>query len=230
MPAGAAGGPLDGDTAADKWTVGAAFGWFKTDIMLSHRDTADPNQLEERMAVISLSHPIGDGWSLTGLVGIIIEGTLTEQPRAPYQPDAVTLRNPTGYGGLVGVALSKTWIAETATTPFLSTTFKLAASFLPQVGDVQVGGGLLSVDIRGSVTVGKTFKNVFTPYLSARVFGGPIVWWRKGEVAVGTDRYHVQVAIGASLHIPVGSSRLTATVDWSPALERSFSAGLGLSF
>jgi len=224
VPAGSAGGPAaTGDRLG--WTVGLAYGQFNTDVILSHRETA-PNTLEQQMVVATLSRGIGGGWSLTGVGGVILGGTLRELPDKAG-PDAVTLASPVSPGGLIGVSFDKTWVAETAFTPFVSTSLRVAASYIPSVGD----SAFMAIDLRAAVTVGKTIGDVFTPYLSARVFGGPILWFREDGTSMGTDIYHAQVAIGASFHIPLGdAATLTATVDWSPVLERSLSAGAAVSF
>ncbi len=182
------------------------------------------------MVVASLSTSVGGGWSLTGLAGGVIDGAL--HALLPRSESGVRrIRNALGPGAVIGVALSRTWIEETSRTPFLSTSFKLAASYIPVVGQANASDGLFAMDLRASLTVGKTIGDVFTPYLSVRAFGGPILWMRVDGLSVGTDRYHVQVALGASLHVPLGDGRtLTATIDASPALERSLSAGAAVSF
>ena len=65
----------------------------------------------------------------------------------------------------------------------------------------------------------------FSPYLLARLFGGPVMWRLDGEDLTGSDTTHVQLGAGASYTTPFG---LTAVVDVSAIGERS--AALALSW
>ena len=57
---------------------------------------------------------------------------------------------------------------------------------------------LVAFDLRGGVTVGKTFAERWVPYASVRAFAGPVMWHRAGEDVTGGDRYHVTAGAGRS--------------------------------
>jgi hypothetical protein len=82
-------------------------------------------------------------------------------------------------------------------------------------------------DFRGGITVGKTFFQVLSPYAAARLFGGPVLWKIAGELALGTDVNHYQLAAGLVTALPRG---VDVFVEGAPLGERSVSLGGGLSF
>lgn len=151
-------------------------------------------------------------------------------------------------GAFAGIQANKRFVDEDGAIPFLMGTFAFSFSWgrnrQTEPPRIQDGSGMgldpqlvgseaplvdiVSLDFRLGAVVGYTFWDVWSPYLAARVFGGPIFWERHGEPVMGTDRYHAQVAIGSSIFF--GDSGLALFVDWSPFLEKSFSAGAGWSF
>ena len=84
-----------------------------------------------------------------------------------------------------------------------------------------------AIDIRAGATVGWTLGEVFSPYLGLRAFGGPILWRVDGEDVHGTDKWHFQVPVGATLALPAG---LSIFFDWSPVGERAIWAGAGAAW
>jgi hypothetical protein len=86
-------------------------------------------------------------------------------------------------------------------------------------------GTYIGVDFRFGVTLGKTFARVFSPYIAARVFGGPVIWHERGTTMVGTDIYHFQPAIGAAFLLP---AHLDLFVEGQPYFERGVSGGIGI--
>lgn len=88
-----------------------------------------------------------------------------------------------------------------------------------------VRGAYTGVDLRFGVTIGKTFADVVSPYIAARVFGGPVIWSEAGEARLGSDLYHFQPAFGLSLILPQG---LDVFAEGQPWFERGFVVGIGL--
>ena len=76
---------------------------------------------------------------------------------------------------------------------------------------------------------GWTLWDMFTPYLAARVFGGPVFWQTRpsGDPQIGTDRYHYQLATGLSAQLP---GRVYVTAEWAPLGEPALGAELGVRF
>ncbi|MFT5433014.1 MAG: hypothetical protein ACI9OJ_003719 [Myxococcota bacterium] len=86
---------------------------------------------------------------------------------------------------------------------------------------------LTALDVRAGGTVGWTLGGVFSPHVAVRLFGGPIFWRYEDEDVAGTDRWHFQLATGASLALPESFS---VFFDWSFLGERSLWAGAGYSW
>lgn len=86
---------------------------------------------------------------------------------------------------------------------------------------------LHAFDFRGGLTVGKTFFKVLSPYVAARLFGGPVLWRLDGAIALGTDVNHYQLAAGLVTALPRG---VDVFVEGAPLGERSVSLGGGLRF
>jgi len=80
---------------------------------------------------------------------------------------------------------------------------------------------------RGGVIVGKTFAKRIVPYAAARVFGGPVYWFRDGASATGSDRYHVTAGLGVIARLP---KRLDVTLELMPLGEQSATAGVTWHF
>ncbi len=113
--------------------------------------------------------------------------------------------------------------------PFLTFTFALGVSFAKTrelvPGDEEED--LFASDARLGVLFGKTFWNTWSPYLGARVFGGPIAWRRQGEDRTGTDRHHYVLAFGSNVTIPGG---FDLTFDGAFLGEKSVAWALSYSF
>ena len=84
---------------------------------------------------------------------------------------------------------------------------------------------LTAIDGRAGVTAGRTF-GPFSPYLLARVFGGPVFWHWDGDATTGTDTRHFQLGAGASLAI---GARATILVDLAALGERAASLGVAVN-
>jgi len=84
-----------------------------------------------------------------------------------------------------------------------------------------------AVDLRLGVVFGKTFAERITPYGTARIFGGPILWRLDGAEVQGTDVNKYQVAGGVA--VLLGRS-IDLFVEGVPLGERGFAAGAGAAF
>jgi hypothetical protein len=85
---------------------------------------------------------------------------------------------------------------------------------------------LTAFDLRGGVVVGKTILDRVTPFVVARVFGGPIAWSLRGRDQTGTDLHHVQLGGGAVVSLPP----VDVYLEGVPLGERALGGGVGLSF
>jgi hypothetical protein len=84
--------------------------------------------------------------------------------------------------------------------------------------------GLVAGDARGGVTAGRTFGPV-SPYVLARVFGGPVLWTLDGDDLTGTDTHHFQLGAGVSASV---AARWTILVDVAALGERAASLGVAV--
>jgi hypothetical protein len=187
------------DSETGPWRVEIGGGALRTEIDFGSTRL----DLSEETISASLGwHPSGSSFSVEGGIGALVAGTLGGVDLDP------------------GAAFSLTgsWLAltETEVRPFVLGT--LTASVL-------TAPGLTAGDFRAGVVVGKTFFERLTPYLAARVFGGPV--YRDGVSGVGNDAHHYAIGAGATLRLP---GAFDVFVEGSPLGERSLNAGAGLRF
>jgi len=125
--------------------------------------------------------------------------------------------------GVVG-ALSLDWRVLTAPRDPLSLTLgvQLGASHT-RVEGAGRSDGYGALDLRASVTASRTLAEVVTPYLSARLFGGPVFW----RDATGGDTTHVQLALGVGVEVVPG---LTLHVEGAALAERGVFGGVAYAF
>jgi hypothetical protein len=202
-----------------------AAGVVGTTLLLSGHDV----DFRERSLSVSVERAFGDRFVLQVGGGAILDGTLTvggtahtvdpgwvaaagfsyrladEKKRAPFVLFS--------YGFAIGRAQTHLRDAPLATGPMLST------------GTAKVP--LTAIDLaRVGLTVGKSFGPI-TPFAAARVFGGPVFWTIDGASATGGDRYHFQLAAGASVRPGAGFDLFA---EWAFVGERRVAIGAGLSF
>lgn len=83
-------------------------------------------------------------------------------------------------------------------------------------------------DLRLGAVAGKTFADVFTPYVTARAFGGPISWRYDGADVTGTDLYKYQ--LGGGLALALLDGKLDVFAEGIALGERGVAAGIGTTF
>ena len=177
--------------------------------------------------------PLSKSGAVTGLIGAggIAGGELVHgAARDTIGP---------GFAGAVGIAGrvydGKGWI------PFLQLTATLSITHMGTRTDDQgtrtdgstspTGASserFTAADLRGGVIAGETFADVFTPYVTGRVFGGPIAWRYDGEAVTGTDLYKYQV--GGGLSLALFERRLDVFAEGIAFGERGVAAGIGTTF
>jgi hypothetical protein len=84
-----------------------------------------------------------------------------------------------------------------------------------------------AVDLRVSGVAGWTFWKMLSPYVLARLFGGPVFWEYQGEALTGGDVHHYQLGAGVSLLI---AERVNLYAEGVPLGEQAFAAGAGFGF
>lgn len=129
-------------------------------------------------------------------------------------------------GGTIGGSVSYLALLERARRPFVGVSASLGTALLRGSADDGHTHSWSAWDVRGGVIAGKTLGR-FVPYLAARVFGGPVFWYRAGAAVTGGDRYHVTAGVGLILRLP---GRLDVTLEGMPLGEQSATAGVSLRF
>lgn len=151
------------------------------------------------------------GWSVTagGIVAGSIEG-----------------RDVRG-GATLGASLTWLPIYERPSRPFVAVSVSLGTALIRGTADDGSGRSWSAWDIRGGAIAGKTLARRLVPYVAARVFGGPVFWYRAGASAIGSDRYHVTGGVGLTVRLP---ARLDVTLEAMPLGEQSATGGLTWHF
>lgn len=187
------------------WQLTGALSGFSTQIVFEGTRVS----VEQLAATATVGH-FGSprfGWSVTA--GGILAGQIDD-------------RDVSG-GGTVAGTVSLLPLYEGARRPFVGLTATFGTAYARAQGDDEMQHSWWALDLRGGVTVGKTIAERWVPYLSARVFAGPVFWHRAGDDVVGADRYHVTVGAGLIVRLPGG---IDATVEGMPLGEQSAALGV----
>lgn len=176
-----------------------------------------PVAIERTGLVLATSVPLGARSTLDLGAGAIVSGELSA-------PDGAYALGP---GWIAAASYSYRLVDFALPRPFVLLTGTLAAtSARSERADGTAAGTFSAFDARVGATAGYTFADVLSPYLAARVFGGPVSWRYGGAAVTGTDDYHYQPAVGAVL----AYANVDLNVEWAFLGERALSLGLGASF
>jgi hypothetical protein len=208
----------DGGVHGDppRWHAAAAIGAVGTTLLLGGHDV----DFRERSLSVSLERAFGDRFVLQVGGGAILDGTLTVG-RTAHTVDP---------GWVAAAGFSYRLADEKKRAPFVLFSYGFAIGrththLRDDPGSAKVP--LTAIDLaRAGLTVGKSFGPL-TPFASARVFGGPVFWTIDGASATGGDRYHFQLATGASVRPGAG---LDLFAEWAFVGERRVSLGVGAAF
>jgi hypothetical protein len=171
--------------------------------------------------------------------GVSVSGEVRVDPRTTLQlgaggtPGGVMAidggsRHSIGPGWMAFGAVGYRILDGQGAAPFLLMSASLAFSSARTTdeADPLATAFLTATDLRAGITVGKTFFDVLSPYLSLRAFSGPVYWKVRGESVVGSDRVHYQPAVGAL----VSAGPVDAFFEGAFLGERAIGGGLGASF
>jgi hypothetical protein len=199
-----------------------SLGWSRTDLAFSGGSFA----AQKTAVAFGTDLVLGDRFSLQIAAGSIVDGSLRRTSGRASVPVRAL-----GPGWLGALSASWTVVAQKGWVPFviLSATVAGNGAALREEPTARPGarGRFYGVDFRFGASVGETFAGVLSPYLALRVFGGPAIMAEGGSTSVGTDKYHVQPALGAVVLLGRG---VDLFAEGAPVLERSLSLGLGLRY
>jgi hypothetical protein len=207
-------GACSGDDENLSWHAGLSGSWSGTHLVF---DGNSDIYFDKYAITGSFEGRMGDRWTLGGAIGTTVEGWIDQQGAI----------SSVGPGPLAAFTASFRPVDEGDVRPFVLVTGSLAGS----VSWVETPGGvpsstLSAFDLRLGVVAGKTIANVFTPYLVARTFGGPVFWTVGGNTRTGTDASHYQLGAGFSLHV----GRVDLVFEGVPLGELGLTAGASVAF
>jgi hypothetical protein len=180
-------------------------------------DSGPSSDLKEQVVVGSFGRRFGDVASLRLGAGALVSGSVVDRG----------LRHDLDPGWLVSATLAREWLGASGHGWFVSTALTIGVSGThttnPDVGRTS----LLAQDNRIGAVAGKTVGGVFSPYVTARVFGGPVLWRRDGRDVTGGDVHHYGIGAGGSFTVAgtvdiVGEATLIG--------EKTFTLGVSVSF
>jgi hypothetical protein len=207
----------DGDDEAEApyvRRIGASYAWFRSDLVWG--DARTP--ITRHGVVASIELPLGARDTLSVGLGADLAGSMKLDSR----------RFSLGPGWVGSASFSHRIVDGAGALPFVLLSGALSASGTTtrEDGVDAPRGHLLSIDVKGGVTIGKTFGDVVSPYVAFRAFGGPVFWSELAD-RTGTDAYHVQPAAGLVLAL---GRRLALFGEVAPVAERAIAAGASVGF
>lgn len=197
------------------WRAGAAWSRLDTDISVE----GERVDMLENVVAASLERTVGKGWVVGVSVGAIVQGSLELAARR------FTIKP----GVLLDVYAGHNWLKPNRANLFLATS--LAASFgLAWTREDRPSAprqSLIATDLRVDLSFGATLFKVWSPYVAARAFGGPIFWKLDAKTQIGSDPGHHTLALGSRFDLPCG---VDLSLDWGFEGARTLSASLGVRF
>ena len=172
------------------------------------------------MNTISLSGAwrLNDTWSLRGGVGIIRDGKLTPAGQAAHSVKP---------GGMLAVGVEYLWQRGQGAKPYVDfSAFLSASSTKTEDALRQTQTSYFSTDLRLGGRASWIINDTIFPYLTARVFGGPVSWELENTDVMGTDIHHYQFALGTAVQF--GGTGVF--VEWAGVGEKALSAGLSYAW
>jgi hypothetical protein len=189
--------------------VGATYSYAQTILSFSNGTRAD---FERHAAAITSEVQLSTRSSVQLGAGGIADGRLTADRAYSVGP-----------GWIAFGAYAYRIVEDRGAVPFVLGSVSAGMS-VARTSAGSESAHLAGYDVRAGLLAGKTFGPV-TPYLAARVFGGPVLWRERNIDVTGTDKFHYQPAVGAALSL----GRLDVSFEWAFAGERAVTAGLGIT-
>jgi len=211
--------------AARRDRFGISYGHTDTVLFFGNGKRAEATR---DAAVLVWDHRLANRWTLQVGLGSLLGGSLVQTT-----PGGVTstFRPGGGLHGSIGLT-QRVYEADGGAIdgrPFIMTTYTLSFALSSTQGPPsEQPTGYSAFDFRLGAILGTTIAKTFTPYLAARLFGGPIFWTYGGASVVGTDAYKYEV--GGGLAVSLVKGRLALFVDGSVFGERDVRGGASLSF
>ncbi len=203
----------DGDESPAKWRAGATGGGFATTIEFDGSQRVD---VQQASVGATLGRQLALRSSLTVSASAILGGSVEHS----------------GEGDVgTGVAGSVSWtylpLFENASRPFIATSLTFGAATTTADSDDGMSYRWTAFDLRLGVMVGKTFFDHLVPFVTGRLFGGPVSWRLGGEDVTGSDINHYTVGAGVTYRVP---GKFAVFAEAAGVGERSVSIGGNVTF
>jgi hypothetical protein len=195
-----------------RWHLGVAGGYTATTLSFNHGLRGD----EQRSAALaSLVYAPTPRVAFQGSAGATLFGRLST-PSGQYDFDAGP-----------SAALGASWRAIEG-RPFLAFTSVLSfsAATTRASSGAHNSAGYEAFDLRLGAAFGTTLFDALSPYLVARIFGGPILWRYQGSAVTGTDVNHYQLGGGLAWRI---RASIDLFAEGVPLGEQALSGGVAFA-
>lgn len=199
---------------SDKIQLNLSVGSFNSTIRF---DNEREVSTEMKTATFSGSWRMDDRWSLRAGLGVILDGGLQPGEEATHEV------NP---GGLATIGVEYFALPGGGYSPFINLSLAISASMTktthPQTDDKT---NYFASDLRLGALAGWNISNTLFPYLTTRLFGGPVSWKMDDGDVTGSDIHHYQLAMGAAIQF--GQTGLF--IEWAALGEQGLNAGLSIA-
>jgi len=198
-----------------RWTVGLSYGFSDTRLIFVDHPRV---RIRQWASVASLLATLDNGTvlgaSVGGLLGGRIDGAAEQWTIEP--------------GVVWSLTAGRRLFGQRPAIPFLLVLGTLSGSSARtrKLSDRELVP-LHAFDGKIDLSVGWTLGEAFSPYLSVRGFGGPVLWRIDGERAIGGDLYHVSLAVGFNLSL---ANRVALYFDGAFVGMRSLGGGASVRF
>jgi hypothetical protein len=225
---------LDEKAAAARNRIGASFGYTSSVLFFSDGLRAPT---ERDTVMVSFEHPMrdkhGSRWTLEVGAGSLLDGyLLVGGTKAMFLP-----------GVIADVSLSHLIIDPSAqstgggrryASPFLLLALTLAGVWSrTSIAGATSRPDYVAFDFSAEAAAGVSMKvapqTALTPFLAARLFGGPVFWTHQTETAalvVGTDAYKYSLGPG----LAIARRTISLSIGCSLLGEKNVRAGLSVAF
>lgn len=193
--------------------MGVAYGGTATDLLIAGKRV----DVVQHSATVGLRKTLDSRWSLGGSLGVLAAGELlVEGRRHTYRP-----------GGAASFSAGRPIAPDLLGKMFVATNYSFAATYARTRSPFGRTGSYLAIDISAGIALGRTVWNVWSPYMSARVFGGP-VWFTGADGAVpGQDPDHHSMGLGSVFTLP---KNFEVGIDAALVGARGLTAQAGVNF
>jgi len=216
-PVGVVDGAEDGEVSsaeARPWGVSLSYAEFAGSLRF---DGSLDMKVRQRLLSARLRYAFAQRWYVAAALGATLGGSLQgEERRLEFNPGVVaTLQS--------GVLLLEAHEAR----PFIEATLNLSVSHARLKEGEGVSAPWTAFDARLGLTIGWHVASFWVPYAAFRVFGGPALWTDGALLRTGSDRHHVQVALGSTFRV----MGLNLFAEWAPPVgESGVAAGVAYAF